>query len=197
VLALEPDERIVFSYGYEAEGNGIPPGGSRVTVALSEAPEGTRVTLVHEVHDAGVRDRHVQGWRYQLSLFANVVTNELHADGSAAADRWLAAWNETDDGRRSAALRELTTDDVAFADAYSALRGRDDLAAHLAASKVHMPGLVLVREGAARHCQGVVLADWTARAADGRTVGRGTNVLELDSAGRIAKAVGLWMSTKP
>jgi hypothetical protein len=77
------------------------------------------------------------------------------------------------------------------------LRGRDDLAAHLAASKVHMPGLVLVREGAARHCQGVVLADWTARAADGRTVGRGTNVLELDSAGRIAKAVGLWMSTKP
>jgi uncharacterized protein YndB with AHSA1/START domain len=192
VLVLEPEERIVFSYGYEAEGGGIPPGGSRVSITLAEVHEGTRVTLVHEIHDATVRDRHVQGWRYQLSLFANAVANELYADGTQVADRWLAAWNEPDDARRRAAFAALTTDGVVFADAYSALRGREDLAAHVAASKVHMPGIALVRAGAARQCQGVVLADWTAQAADGRTVGRGSNVLELDPAGRVARAVGLW-----
>lgn len=192
VLAIEPEERITFSYGYEAAGGGIPPGGSRVSITLAEVPEGTRVRLVHEVHDAAVRDQHVQGWRFQLSLFANAVANELFADGTAVADRWLAAWNEPDDARRRAAFAALTTDDVVFADAYSALRGREDLAAHAAASKVHMPGLTLVRAGAARQCQGMVLADWTAQGADGRTVGRGTNVLELDPAGRVMRAVGLW-----
>jgi uncharacterized protein YndB with AHSA1/START domain len=192
VLALEPERRIVFSYGYEAAGGAIPPGGSRVSITLEEVPEGTRLKLVHEVHDAAVRDHHVQGWRYQLSLFANIVARELFADGAEAADRWFAAWNEPDDARRRVAFGALTTDDVAFADAYSALRGRADLEAHAAASKVHMPGIVLAREGAARQCQGMVLADWTARAADGTTVGRGTNVFELDPAGRIARAVGLW-----
>jgi uncharacterized protein YndB with AHSA1/START domain len=192
VLAIEPERRIVFSYGYQAEGNGIPPGGSRVSIVLEEVSEGTRLALAHEVHDAAVRDHHVQGWRYQLSLFANVVARELHADGAEAADRWFAAWNEPDAARRRTLFRALTTDDVALADPFSALRGRADLEEHVAASKVHMPGIMLQREGAARHCQGLVLADWSAHSSDGATVGRGTNVFELDQAGRIARAVGLW-----
>jgi hypothetical protein len=33
-----------------------------------------------------VRDQHVQGWRFQLALFANVVSDEVFADASAVVD---------------------------------------------------------------------------------------------------------------
>jgi hypothetical protein len=55
-----------------------------------------------------------------------------------------------------------------------------------------MPGVRLSREGAVRHCQGVVVADWLARAADGAERGRGQNVFTLGGDGRIVDVVGLW-----
>ena len=69
VLEIKAPERIVFSYGY-ARGTPIAPGGSRVTIRLEAVATGTRLTLAHAVHDAAVRDEHVQGWRFQLALFA-------------------------------------------------------------------------------------------------------------------------------
>ena len=40
---------------------------------LDSHPAGTLVQLTHEFADAAVRDHHVQGWRFQLSLFANAM----------------------------------------------------------------------------------------------------------------------------
>ncbi len=79
-----------------------------------------------------------------------------------------------------------------FRDRYSLVQGHEDLLAHLAAVHRFMPGLRITREGAVRHCQGIVLADWVARAADGAERGRGQNVFTLGGDGRIVDVVGLW-----
>jgi uncharacterized protein YndB with AHSA1/START domain len=99
VVEMIPDERVVFTFGYDGPGKPIPPGGSRVTVTLEDRPRGTLLTLRHELADASVRDQHVQGWRYQLALFANVAAREQHVGVGAQVDRYFAAWSEPDPGR--------------------------------------------------------------------------------------------------
>src|SRR5262252_7300555 len=68
VKEVAPPERIVFTYGY-ATGKPIPPGGSLVTIRLHADEHGTRLELTHEFVDAAARDIHIQGWRFQLSMF--------------------------------------------------------------------------------------------------------------------------------
>ena len=192
VLEVVPDERVVFTFGYDDPGKPIPPGGSQVTILLEDRPRGTLLTLRHELADAGVRDQHVQGWRYQLALFANVAAREQHRDVASVVDRYFAAWSEDDAARRTEELQATTREDVTFKDAFSCTEGRDDLDAHLAAARVHMPGVKLERDGEVRQCQGTAVVDWLARAADGQERGKGTNVFDLAPDGRIARAVGLW-----
>lgn len=192
VLEIRPTERIVFSYGYDGEGTPIAAGGSRVTITLADDPQGTRLSFLHELADAATRDHHVQGWRYQMAVFANVVANEVHADATALAERWFTAWNEADAGKRRAAFEALVAPDVLFQDAYSSTQGFEDLDAHVAGAKVHMAGITLHRTGDARHCQGTAVVDWVARKGDGSTLSKGTNVFELTPDGRIARVVGIW-----
>ncbi len=191
VLAIEPPRRLVYTIGF-ASGTPVPPGGSRVTIELEEQAAGTRLRLRHEFADAAARDHHVQGWRYQLAVFANLVADAQYADAAGMADAWFAAWSEPDAARREARLSESVAPGVRLRDRYSLIEGLDDLRPHLAAVHVFMPGLRLERRGEARHCQGTVLADWTARGPDGSERGRGTNVFTLGPDGRIAEVVGLW-----
>lgn len=191
VLEIEPPARIVFSYGY-ASGQPIPPGASRVTVELAETPDGTRLSLRHELAEADVRDQHVGGWRYQLALFANVVADETFANAAATADGWFAAWTEPDAATRRAAFAAVAADSVTFQDRYACVAGLDDLAAHAGAVQQFFPGVRLERSGDPQHCQGTLLCGWIARRADGAEAGRGTNVFRLAPDGRIAGAVGLW-----
>jgi uncharacterized protein YndB with AHSA1/START domain len=191
VLELRPNERIVFSYGYES-GQPIAPGGSRVTVTLRDHAQGTSLRLRHEVADAATRDMHVQGWRFQMALFANAVANEVHAGAAALADRWYAAWSEPDEAARRRELEQIASAAILFQDTYGLTRGLDQLVTHVSASQKHMPGIVLVREGEARQCQGLALVDWTAQQAGGTPIARGTNVFELGADGRIERVVGLW-----
>jgi len=192
VLVLDPPSRIVFTYGY-ASGAPIAPGESRVTIVLEDAGRGrTRLSLRHEFADAAARDLHVQGWRYQLSVFSNLVSNDRHASAAAAADAWFAIWADPDAESRARMLAAVAAPDVTFADKFSALAGHDDLLPHIAASQQFMPGVRLTRTGHARQCQGTVLTDWIATGADGREIGRGTNVFTLDGEGRIESVTGFW-----
>ena len=68
VLEVREPERISFTYGFVG-GKPMPPGASRVTIRLEPDEAGTRLHLQHEFAEANVRDEHVQGWRFQLSLF--------------------------------------------------------------------------------------------------------------------------------
>ncbi len=191
VVEIAPPERIVFTYGFES-GQPIPIGASRVTVTLAEVAGGTLVSLHHELPNAEVRDEHVQGWRYQLAVFANVVAKEAHAGASTLADRFFACWGETDAARRRAELAAVAADDLAFRDPYSCTSGIDDLNAHIAASQRFMPGVVLERRGDPRQCQGLALVDWSVKGPDGQERAKGTNVFELSADGRIGRVTGLW-----
>jgi len=191
VLEIEPPRRIVYTFGY-ASGDPVGVGESRIAITLDEVAEGTRLELVHAFADAAARDPHVQGWRYQLSVFANVVAAEVNGAAEERIDAWFAAWSEPDDARRNATLDRTVAPGVSFRDRYSSVDGIEDLRPHLAAVHQFMPGSKLARDGGIRHCQGTALADWIATKTDGAEIGRGTNVFTLDADGRIESVVGLW-----
>ena len=124
VIEIDAPSRIVFSYGF-ASGTPVAPGASRVTIRLEPTARGTTLHLVHAFTEASVRDEHVQGWRYQLSVFANVVANELHGDAGALVDRWFGIWSETDAAVRTATLAEIAAPNVQMHDRFSSVEGTD------------------------------------------------------------------------
>jgi len=191
VVEIAPVERVVLTYGYE-NGQPVPIGASRVTITLEETERGTILRLIHELPTADARDQHVQGWRYQLAVFANVVAKEAHAGVSALADRYFALWNETDAEKRQKELASIAVPGVDFRDPYSCTDGDEDLNAHIGAAQRFMPGVVLKRVGEARQCQGTALVDWAAEGPDGAARAKGTNVFELAPDGRIARVTGIW-----
>ena len=184
VLEVAAGERIVFTYGF-VSGKPIPPGSSRVTIRLEPIEAGTRLQLVHEFAEAGPRDEHVQGWRFQLSLFANVVTNETYANAAHVVDEWYNAWNLTDAPSRDEILARIAAPGVRFRDRFSLLDGLADLTAHISAAQRFMPGIRLQRKGEVRHCQGTVLADWIAVDSNAQPRMSGTSVLAFRPDGKI------------
>jgi len=195
VLEIRPPSRIVFSYGYVA-GHPIPPGGSRVSIQLEPDGTATRLHLTHEFADIQPRDEHVQGWRYQLSLFANLVANEVHAGAAGVVDAWFTAWSEPDAAAREAVLARVVNHGVQFRDQFSDIMGLPDLLQQLSAVQRFMPGVRMCRAGDVRHCQGTVLAEWVANTADGLERGRGTNVFVLSATGTIDSVTGFWNAQK-
>jgi uncharacterized protein YndB with AHSA1/START domain len=191
VLEIRHPQHLVFTYGYES-GAPFAAGGSRVTITLETQGEGTRLHLTHEFPDAASRDHHVQGWRFQLSLFGNAVLDAVHAGVAGKVDAWFALWAEPDAAARSATLSDIAAPSVAFRDRYSLIDGVDELSAHIAAAQRFMPGLVLQRRGPVRHCQGTAIADWAAVGPDGVTQGQGSNVFTLGADGKIQSATGFW-----
>jgi uncharacterized protein YndB with AHSA1/START domain len=189
VLEVRPPERIAFTYGF-ASGQPMPPGSSRVTIELSPDDAGTRLQLRHEFAEAGPRDQHVQGWRFQLSLFANVVANEAYAHAAGAVDTWFAAWVVSDEPARQEMLAKIVTPGIHFSDRFSLLDGLADLTAHIGAAQRFMPGIGLRRKGDVRHCQGAVLADWIAAGSDGKERMSGTSLFVFRPDGRIDSVIG-------
>jgi len=182
VRELVPDRMISFTYGYEDPNKPIAPGGSLVTITLSDSPTGTRLELRHDVADAATRDMHAPGWRHQLAVFAHVAAADAFAP--AVIDAWFAAWADP------ARLPDAATPSVTFRDAHGCIDGRDELADHIRAAQKFMPGVRIEAVGAPRHEQGTVLSDW-AYVRDGKTLAAGTNVFRLDADGKIADCVGI------
>lgn len=212
VIEIVENERIVFTYGYDDPSKPIVRGGSRVVITLEDevggTGTGTLVRLVHHVDSKKTRDMHVPGWRFQLSTFANVVAAKEMGDPKTIGelvDQFFGVWAETDGATRARTLHRVTTESITFHDAFACLTGREDLADHVAASQVHMPGVTLARDGEPLICQGTALVDWIAKGPGGQAMGRGTNVFHLfidSSSGggehgeqdqpRIASVTGFW-----
>jgi len=191
VLEIRHPSDLVFTYGFNS-GKPIPPGASRVSIALEAVGDATRLKLTHLFDDIPTRDEHVQGWRYQLALFSNAVLNLLHADVESRIDAWFRIWAEPSGDARKAALGPVVAESIAFRDRYSATDGIDDLSAHIGATHKFMPGIRLERRGPARHCQGTAVADWAVIGADGRQLGTGSNVFVLAPDTRIGSVTGIW-----
>ena len=191
VLEIVEPERIVFTYGYQS-GKPIPPGGSRVTIRLEAVGNGTRLHLSHAFAEPDVRDQHIQGWRFQLSLFANLVADEVNAGASSLADAWFRAWSIANSAERARSLEEIAAPELRFRDRYARIDGLAELNDHIAASLRFMPASVMERKGAVRHCQHTLLVDWVVRGPDGAERAGGVNVFVLDARGRIASVTGFW-----
>ena len=191
IRELVPDQRIVFTYGYDRPGAPIAPGASLVTITLEDVGDGTRLQLRHDVADAAARDEHVQGWRYMLAVFARVATAEEHAGAGDAIARWFAAWNEPSEDARRALLTAIAAPDLAFADPNGLTRGIDDLVGHIAGALRFMPGLRLQARGPVRHVHGTALADWAIVDDGGAARMRGTNVIRFAPDGRIEDVIGI------
>ncbi len=186
-------ERVVFTFGNEGPDAPIPPGSSTVIVTLEATPRGTRLTLRHtDFPNAEVAGHFVQGWRYQLSVFSKVVAAERLAGAAATADQWFAAWNESDGGKRRELLAACATPDVTFHDEYGALAGYEDLDAQIAATKIYMPGMTLVRDGEPVRSHGNALVRWEVRDAQGQVKGRGLNAVTFAPDGRFSRVIGFW-----
>jgi uncharacterized protein YndB with AHSA1/START domain len=190
VLEIVTPERIAFTYGFTS-GSPIPPGSSRVTIRLEEERTGTRLSLKHEFSDEKTRDDHVQGWRYQLALFSNIVSEEVNAKASDRIDAWFNVWSNPDADERGKSLKEIAAPKVEFRDKYGATMGDDDLLAHITAAQYFMPGIKLERHGDVRQCQGTAFCNWNAN-KDGTSAGTGTTFFEFDAEGRIQSVTGFW-----
>ena len=139
-----------------------------------------------------MRDQHVPGWRYQLSLFANVVADAIHCDAGALVERWFAAWAETDATTRDLTLAAIASPVIQMRDRFSCVDGLAELSQHIAAAQRFMPGVRMKNSGNVRHCQGTVVVDWTAVGPNDQPQGGGTNVFVLEADGRIAAVTGFW-----
>lgn len=188
VLEVEAPTKIVFTY----QASTGQPADSRVTIELDVHRAGTMLRLRHEFASSTDRDAHVQGWRYQLSVFANRVSDTANHHAGARVEAWFTAWNETGADRRDEMFSAIAAPDVAFADQYSSIASLADLQAHVAAIHRFMPGVRVVLRGAVRHCQWRALAEWTAIGADGREQGQGVNVFEFNLDSRIVAVTGFW-----
>jgi uncharacterized protein YndB with AHSA1/START domain len=73
-VEIVPNQRVVFTFGWDQEGNPITPGSTTVEISLH--PEGAK-TLVRLAHrglpDDAVSD-HTNGWDHYLSRLAAAAT---------------------------------------------------------------------------------------------------------------------------
>lgn len=192
VQEIIPNERLVFTWGYQGSKHGLPPGASQVAVDLTPIETGTLVTLTHTGLDADQRRNHGMGWRHYLAALSIRASGEqLQPLVSQAVDTYLAAWRETDPEARRTLLRQcwhprgVFLDPMGFADSIEALTDYIGLAQHFA------PGIVLERASEIQSGHGYSLYGWRMVSPTGDTLGTGQNVCEFDADGRLIRVVGL------
>jgi hypothetical protein len=111
--------------------------------------------------DATIRDAHQGGFRLYLSLLAAGTAAVEHRNRlPEVVDAWFAAWNAEDPQERAAALDRCLTVDGEFRDAWAAIKGREALFGHIAASRAFMQGIRLEPEGEPGMCHRYVRFGW-------------------------------------
>ena len=65
-LEVVPNRRVVFTWGWDAPGAAVGPGGSTVQIDLEPRGTGTRLRLVHRGLPAAEVASHAAGWDYFL-----------------------------------------------------------------------------------------------------------------------------------
>lgn len=77
-VEVDPPRRVVFTWGWESEGEGhaVPPGSSRVEISLEPDGEGTLVRLRHLDLPDEALEIHGQGWDLFLGRLAKAAVGE-------------------------------------------------------------------------------------------------------------------------
>jgi uncharacterized protein YndB with AHSA1/START domain len=75
-VEVEPPTRVVFTWGWESDGNPVPPGSSTVEVSLEPDRDGTILRLTHRGLPPEAREIHEQGWDQFLPRLATAAGGE-------------------------------------------------------------------------------------------------------------------------
>ena len=65
-VEVVPHSRVVFTWGWEAENNPVPPGSSTVEITLTPDGDGTIVRLRHFDLPVETQEQHGQGWDHYM-----------------------------------------------------------------------------------------------------------------------------------
>ncbi len=83
IVEIVPPDRLVFTFGWEGDGNPVPPGYSRVEITLAADGEGTIVILRHSGLTAEQAASHKEGWDHYLPRLL-----QLAEGGDPGKDPW-------------------------------------------------------------------------------------------------------------
>ena len=74
-VAVEPHTRVVFTWGWEAEGSAVAPGESTVEVTLTPDGEHTMLRLIHrDLPSRQAAEEHTRGWDHYLGALQTAGT---------------------------------------------------------------------------------------------------------------------------
>ncbi|MFC5911103.1 nuclear transport factor 2 family protein [Streptacidiphilus monticola] len=106
------------------------------------------------------------------------------------AERYLAAWNETDPAARRKLIDETWAEDGSYTDPLVEARGRDAIDATLAAVQGEFPGFVFRLAGPVDAHHHIARFTWELGPAGEEPLVLGFDVLAADEEGRIATVLG-------
>ena len=109
---------------------------------------------------------------------------------AALADRYLAAWNETDPAARRALVDALFTEDVRYTDPMADVSGREQLAGLIGAVQAQFPGFVFRPAGDADAHHDQVRFTWHLGPEGVEALVTGFDVAVTDGDGRIRTVLG-------
>lgn len=69
-LEVTPPSRVVFTWGFEGDGQALPSGASVVEITLRAVEGGTELRLVHRALPDGIREAHAAGWAHYIGRIA-------------------------------------------------------------------------------------------------------------------------------
>jgi uncharacterized protein YndB with AHSA1/START domain len=80
-VEVVPNEKVVFTFGWDAPGNPVPPGSSTIEISLHPEGAKTRVRLVHRDLPEETVGEHTHGWGHYLGrLSAAASGSDLGVD---------------------------------------------------------------------------------------------------------------------
>ena len=110
-------------------------------------------------------------------------------DPATVARAYLAAWNEPDDANRLALMSDWT-DHARYVDPIMQGEGRAGIAGMIAAARTQFPGHGFTLRGVPDGHGDHVRFSWTLAPHGGAPVAQGTDMVRLDSDGRIDVVIG-------
>jgi SnoaL-like domain len=105
-------------------------------------------------------------------------------------DRYIAAWNETDESRRRELVGQLWAADGSYTDPLADVHGPDEIAALIGAAQQQFPGLAFTLGGPVDTNHRQARFTWHLGPAGGEPLVIGFDVVVLDDADRIASVHG-------
>jgi SnoaL-like domain len=118
------------------------------------------------------------------------VSDAMTPDCATLAERYIAAWNETDDAARRRAVAELWTDDGRYVDPLVEAEGVDGIAATIGAVQQQFPGFVFRLAGPVDGHHEQLRFSWELGPAGQDAPIAGSDVAVTDGDGRLRAVLG-------